>query len=722
MGHRVRVRVRFGKILVGLIAAAAATATTTPALADTVQLGAQKDNMLIEPFSPNFDIRSNGQGPGMIVGRTNGGFRKRSAVAFDIAGNIPPGSTINSVTLRVVVNRIGDPTPRTVDLHRFTADWGEGASNTGTNQQGQGEPAEPGDVTWLHTFFPDQLWTTEGGDFDATPSGSTQFGNTGSYTFLSTAGMVADVQTWLDDPSGNFGWILIGDESIIGTTKRLSTRENGNVLERPLLTVDYTPQGPLGACCVAGGTFEGVGTSCSPNPCVEPFGACCENDGTCTEVTETTCLAQGNDFRGGGSTCASPGCPIVLTPFIDPLPIPPVAVPVAGQPGGAATYDIEMVEFQQSLHSELPPTTLWGYDDGVGGPRVPGPTIEARSDETVTVHWINDLAELQGGAPRTDHYLDVDTACIHGAQDLPKAVVHLHGAHVEAEFDGYPEDTFLPGSSEQYVYGNGQLASTLWYHDHALGITRLNVYMGLAGLYNIRDDVEDAIDLPAGPYEIPLVLMDRTFNPDGTLYYPSVWQDHFFGETILVNGKIWPYLDVDRGKYRFRVLNASGSRFYTLSLTPPTGTLPLTVIGTEGGLLEAPVVVDELTLGPAERYDIVVDFEGLDPGDVVLLENRAGAPFPNGANDIADVMKFVVGSGTGDTAALPSTLRPVVPIPEGDAVATRDFRLARGGNDGCGRQSWLINGLAWDDIVEYPELGTVEIWRFANESGVAHPM
>ncbi len=719
-----------------LLTLVAAICWSAGASADTVQLGPQKDNVLLEPFSPNFDIRSNGQGPSTITGNTNLGFAKRSAFMFDIAGNIPAGSTIDGVTLTVFVNQAGSLDVRTMDLHRLTADWGEGASNTGNAQQGQGEPAAPGDVTWLHTFFPDQLWTAAGGDFVAAPSGSTQMGGTGSYTFASTAGLVADVQSWLDAPAGNYGWIMVGDELNDNTTKRMASRENVNVAQRPLLVVDYTPQQPLGACCdgescslvtaadcaLAGGAYEGDGTSCAPNPCVEPFGACCDSGGSCSEVTEATCIAAGSTFRGDGSTCGSPGCPIQLTPFVDPLPIPAVAVPVAGQSGGAATYDIEMREFQQTLHSELGPTTLWGYDDGFAGPRVPGPTIEARSDLAVTVNWINDLAEFQGGAPRTDHYLDVDTQCIHGAEDLPKSVVHLHGAHVEAEFDGYPEDTYLPGNSDQYVYGNGQTASTLWYHDHALGITRLNVYMGLAGMYNVRDATEDALGLPSGDYEIPLALMDRTFNPDGSLYYPSGWQDHFFGEMILVNGKVWPYLDVDRGKYRFRVLNASGSRFYTLSLVPPAGDLDFSVIGTEGGLLEAPAPVSELTLGPGERYDIVVDFQGLNPGDEVLLENRAGAPFPNGANDVSDVMKFVVGGATGDTTSLPSNLGTVVPIPETESVTTRDFHLAREANDGCGRQNWAINGLGWDDIVEYPELGTVEIWRFINDSGVAHPM
>jgi spore coat protein A len=275
-------------------------------------------------------------------------------------------------------------------------------------------------------------------------------------------------------------------------------------------------------------------------------------------------------------------CPVQLTPYLDPLPVPGPATPTSGTSGGTATYDIAMKEFQQQLHTELPPSTVWGYDDGTG-PHTPGPVIEARTDQPVTVHWQNDLRELGSGLLRTDHYLQQssdDLACTHGAVDDAKTVVHLHGGHVPAEVDGYPESTFLPGApAETYVYPNNQQASPIWFPDHALGVTRLNVYMGLAGLYLIRDAIEDAIDLPAGTYELPLVLQDRKFNPDGSLYYPPTWQDHFFGDKVMVNGKVWPYLNVDQGKYRFRVLNGSNSRVYTLTLNPPGGSLTFSVIG-----------------------------------------------------------------------------------------------------------------------------------------------
>jgi spore coat protein A len=435
-------------------------------------------------------------------------------------------------------------------------------------------------------------------------------------------------------------------------------------------------------------------------------------------------VASGGGYRGDGTTCSTTDCPVVLTPFLDPLPIPPDATPVSGVPGGAATYTLTMKESKVQLHSQLPPTRVWGFDDGFHGAGILGPVIEARTGQPVTVDWINDLRVFETGQLRTAHALAVDTACIHGAENTAKTVFHLHGGHVPAAVDGYPELTFVPGDPPvTYVYPNNQQAGFLWYHDHALGVTRLNVQMGLAGLYFMRDAVEDALNVPAGEYEVPLVIQDRKFNPDGSFKYPATWEDHVFGDKVMVNGKVWPYLDVKKGKYRFRIVNGSGSRVYTLALSPPSGVLNFTVIGNELGLLPAPVSgVGQLTIAPGERYDVVVNFAGLNTGDEVLLENEAGAPFPNGTVDLTDVMKFRVLAAAGDTDPLPATLRPVVPIDPASAVATRDLRLKRSGDDGCGRQNWLINNLGFHDITEYPELGTVEIWRFINDSGVAHPM
>jgi spore coat protein A len=342
----------------------------------------------------------------------------------------------------------------------------------------------------------------------------------------------------------------------------------------------------------------------------------------------------------------------------------------------------------------------------------------------VTAHWVNDLRDSTG-ALRTEHFLPVDL-CMHGPHmEGPSArtVVHLHGGHVPPESDGYPEQTILPGESQTFHYPNGQAAATLWYHDHALGITRLNVTMGLAGFYLLRDPAEAALNLPADTYEVPVVVQDRTFRADGSFVYPATWREMVFGDKAVVNGKVWPYLDVDQGKYRLRLLNGSNSRVYTLRLSNGA---PLTQIGTDGGLLSSPVSRDSITITPGERMDVVVDFAPYAAGAEILLLNSAPAPFPSGdaaMPPLPTIMKFVVQGTPGHTAALPATLVPVPPVPENEAVLSRDFTLARSPAPGpCGGTYWTINGKGWDEVTEFPVLGTTEIWRFINHSGTTHPM
>jgi spore coat protein A len=718
---------------------------STPLLADTVTLNPVKDNTLYEPIAADaFADRSDGAGQTMFTGKIKDALNqvgqvalRRAVLEFDVAAAIPAGATIDSVQLTLYCDKVAQNASFSVTLHRALSEWGEGTSNTGNSQQGRGEPPTANDATWRHTFYSSQFWTAQGGDFAATASATKAVGATGTYSWGSTSSMVSDVQGWLDAPAGNHGWVIRSVETQIQTTKRFATRENATVNNRPKLVVVYTPQTIVGACC-GGATcsltapaaclppavYQGNGTTCTPNPCVIATGACCSNSGTCTESTQASCVASGGGYRGDGTTCAVTDCPVVLTPYLDPLPVPPDATPVSGTPGGTATYNMTMKESKVQLHSQLPPTRVWGFDDGFHGAGILGPVIEAHSGQPVTVNWINDLRVFETGQLRTTHALAVDTACINGAENTAKTVFHLHGGHVPFAVDGYPMSTFVPGDPPAtYVYPNNQQAGFLWYHDHAMGVTRLNVHMGLAGLYFLRDAVDDALNLPAGEFEVPLVIQDRKFNPDGSFKYPAVWEDHVFGDKVMVNGKVWPYLDVKKGKYRFRIVNGSGSRTYTLALSPPSGVLNFTVIGDELGLLTAPVNgVGQLTIGPGERYEVVVNFAGFATGDEILLENGAGAPFPNGPVDLTDVMKFRVTAVAGDTDAIPSTLRAVVPIDPASAVATRDLRLKRSGDDGCGRQNWLINDLGFDDITEYPELGTVEIWRFINDSGVAHPM
>jgi spore coat protein A len=416
-----------------------------------------------------------------------------------------------------------------------------------------------------------------------------------------------------------------------------------------------------------------------------------------------------------------------LEPFVDPLPIPAVLQPTGTRADGVPQYEVTMSEVAQQLHRDLPATDVWTYNG-----TFPGPTIEAVTGQPIEVRYVNDLPT--GNRRRGGHALEVDE-CAHGPnywQDTARTVVHLHGGHVPARVDGHPDYDFMPGEFDVYEYPNNQPAATLWYHDHALGITRLNVYMGLAAYYLIRDDFENNLGLPSGQYEIPIVVQDRTFNPDGSFFYPPTIQNAFFGEKVLANGKVWPFLDVDQGMYRFRFLNGSQARTYKLrleNLADPAQVIPFQLIGTDGGLISAPIALGDFTMAPAERFDVVVDFGGFPAGTEIVLRNDNGATpvLPN-------VMKFVVQGNAGFTGALPAVLRTVDPILEAEAVQTRWFNLTQHVED-CAGFEWVIEtldgpdpatanvlGVHWDDITEFPILGTTETWEFVNLSNMMHPM
>ncbi len=475
------------------------------------------------------------------------------------------------------------------------------------------------------------------------------------------------------------------------------------------------------ACTAGGGTPDLSNTSCFPNMCPQPLGACCNLDETCSDnVANADCIASGGSFQGTGSLCADAPVDCGLEPFVDALPLPTALIPTGTRPDGTVQYEITVQPAQQQLHSELPLTDLWTYN-GV----YPGYTIEARVDEPIEVTYIN-------GLPPGEHLFEVDE-CAHGPNYYGasrRVVTHLHGGHVPARFDGQPEYSILPGEFDVYEYPNAQLPATLWYHDHALGITRLNVYSGMAGFYLLRDDFEDALGLPAGEFEIPMVIQDRLFNTDGSLSYPVSLPNSFFGDKIVVNGKVWPALNVKKGKYRFRMANGSQARSYQLRLenqSDPGQVIPFTLIGTDLGLISAPLSLDQIDMAPAERFDVVIDFSAFATGTEIIIKNDGP-----GAPQIPNVMKFIVGSDTGFTDAIPASLRPVTPIPATDASVTRWFRLLQQGET-CAGNEWVIQtldgpgGVAtgaehWDDLSEFVREGDTEIWEFENPGVVMHPM
>ena len=300
---------------------------------------------------------------------------------------------------------------------------------------------------------------------------------------------------------------------------------------------------------------------------------------------------------GGLSSVAHAADTPSLEHFKDALPAPRTFKP---RPNGR--YVVDMRQLRHQIHSDIGQITrVWGYGDR-DGVSFPGPTFDVRSGQTTTVKWRNRLSRNQDAR----HYLRQRSnvwSSIHGAVDNRKAVVHLHGGHITADVDGYPYDTFLPGEDRLYRYKIDQNAATLWYHDHALGNTRLNVMMGLAGFFLVRDDEEDALvsakKIPGPDHEMPLVFMDRRIKEDGRLGYDKAFDDSFFGDVSLTNGVAWPHMYVEPRKYRFRMLNGANSRIYTLKLAD--GSLSMHQIGTDGGLMAAPVELNELTLSPGER-------------------------------------------------------------------------------------------------------------------------
>ncbi|KAH3756216.1 spore coat protein [Pelomyxa schiedti] len=430
--------------------------------------------------------------------------------------------------------------------------------------------------------------------------------------------------------------------------------------------------------------------------------------------------------------------PDYSNPFYE-LPIPVVAKPVC-----RGRYEISVVECSQQIHLDLQGKTPLFCYDGL----YPGPTIEAIVGEKIEIQFNNKLP--------INHILPVDVT-IHGACDVPEVriITHLHGGHTLPQYDGYPEDWYPHGYSKTHTFYNDQPPTTLWYHDHALGITRLNVYAGLAAFYILRERNEPSLLLPHHQYEVPLVIQDRSFYESGVLFYPygpvppdvncpytttegtTIWPSgvpEFFGNTILVNGKAWPFMNVESRLYRFRLLNGCDSRSLILKLSYGNSYLPINVIGSDQGFLTHPVAVQELLMGPSERYDILVDFSDLPVGSEILLKNIG----PDGPLMKLDMVEAADTATTGQvmlfkvTAPAKDSSRSKIPTqldspPIPTAVTnTRRVELFES-QDMYGRLKLMLgpegSPMNWDDpITENPELGSVEKWQIINTTPDTHPI
>jgi spore coat protein A len=552
--------------------------------------------------------------------------------------------------------------------------------------------------------------------------------------------------------------------------------------------------------------------------------------------------------------------PSLVTKFATPLLIPPV-MPRAGtimQHGKPVDYyEISMRQFQQQILPDgLPATTVWGYganasqsNRGLLIHHAPSLTIEATWNRPVRVKWINELVDRDGNF--LPHLLAVDPT-LHWAnppgglthRDLRPTfastpgrytgpvpmVTHVHGAvGVGDDSDGYAEAWFLAAANDipagyategtwysffagkaaaaygvtwgpgfaTFQYPNANRASTIWYHDHALGMTRLNVYAGPAGFYLIRGGPDDTVldsrtgrpaNLPGPaprendkfppnkPYrEIPIAIQDRSFNADGSLFYPDtrrffdgivhdyipagefspIWNPEFFGNTIMVNGNTWPFQTVERRRYRFRFLNGCQSRFLILDFNGIPG-VELWQIGNEGGFLAAPVNItadhgNRLLMALAERADVIADFTNVPVGNYVLANVAPDEPFGGGVPgddfEVADpgttgqIMEFrVVPALDADDSTPPRFLQlpAIEPLPA--ATVTRQLALIEEAGEGADEGGEEIEGpveallgtvdtdgfwteRTWmDPVTENPAVGATEVWEIYNTTADAHPM
>ncbi|GIL35866.1 multicopper oxidase family protein [Phycicoccus sp. DTK01] len=424
----------------------------------------------------------------------------------------------------------------------------------------------------------------------------------------------------------------------------------------------------------------------------------------------------------------------MVKPFTLPFVVPPVLSPTGSQEvacsdGQMRAYDFYEIAQTFSVASIMPgyKTPFFGYN-GV----TPGPTIVNRRGRPIVVHQTNLLHQPPASAP------NAAVPSRYSSDPLDRwTSTHLHGSASLPQYDGYASDVTLPGRTKRYVYPNSQEARTLWYHDHGVHHTSQNAYNGLAGMYVLHDEVELSLGIPQGRYDVPMIVKDVMLDTKGGLIYEDNSESGAYGDIVLVNGVPWPAMQVEPRKYRFRILNASVSRSYEWQLHDGRSAVPMTVIGTDAGLMPQPQVVSSLRHGMAERYEVVIDFApyAQKPGKAAAkLTLKNLGPKNNVAEATAlYAMQFVV----GPESSVQSTENNSVPTlwnsavapeecmtwTEADLVAQgvpqRRFAFIRANGH------WTINGETWQDVVDSdythcmaePEQGAVEIWELANTSG-----
>ena len=388
--------------------------------------------------------------------------------------------------------------------------------------------------------------------------------------------------------------------------------------------------------------------------------------------------------------------------FSVPFAPAPVAQPIRRD----ATTDYYRITMDAVTAEIIPglPTLLYGYNG-----TVPGPTIRAARGRTVVARFENNLPSM------------------HPAWAYESfTAVHLHGGASLPQYDGYASDIIHPGQYKDYVWLNTECARSAWYHDHAMHHTSLNVYSGLAGRYLVEDEVERALPLPRGEYDVSLHLTDVMFQADGGLFASLKDTKGLWGDVLMVNGRPWPVMKVKRRKYRFRMVNGCGSRTFFLRLS--TGDA-MVMVGSDAGLAAAPIPVPSFRITNGERYDFVVDFAKYRAGTRVELINDS-LPYNDDYPTTGKVMAFDVVDDGFDPSNndVPSELAPNNPVmttPTPTKPTVRNIKTIRQGGE------WTINRHTWNDVIdsEYTlvestvRVGDTEVWEFQNNSGGwSHPM
>lgn len=416
-----------------------------------------------------------------------------------------------------------------------------------------------------------------------------------------------------------------------------------------------------------------------------------------SDVTPVPDSGPPGGTTGGGSSLDALISPD-FTPFLwtTPLNIPPIAEPLTSftdENGTIDFFQFNISAFTLQIYPNLGPTTFTGYAS-----ITPGHTFQMTRGRRAVVRFINVYSNPSS--------------------------IHLHGSYSRAPWDGWAEDVTFPGQFKDYYYPNGQPQRTLWYHDHAIGITAVNAYFGQAGFYELIDPIVGQFGLPTGQFDVPLMLTAKYFNTDGTMQSPVDERVSFYGDIICVNGFPYPFFEVEPRKYRFRLLDAGVSRTFSLYLTQditPTAPETFTVVASDTGFLSEPVNTTNLVIAVAERYEIVIDFAQYIGQNVTLRNEQQFQTNPDYLNTDL-VLKFIVGDVVTDFSnnTIPATLAEIEE-PPAHTVVDHQFTFERDG------QMWLINGVGFEDIpnriLAKPAQGEVQRWVLTNKSaGWMHPI